>query len=157
MVREIIAKFRQKGATSPDKAVTAQDLGLPPRFEEAMHGRLGASGIFVEVDGKYYLDEARLKHLQEQRTAWRGGMGGGAPSRGTMLALRMTRMVVGLVVILLIISNILVARSLYLSLVIIALLFLWVALTVAQLYYLSRLRNRWRESQASGDWPGPAK
>ncbi len=27
---EIIEKFRQKGATSPEKAMTIQELGLPP-------------------------------------------------------------------------------------------------------------------------------
>ncbi|MGD6811023.1 MAG: hypothetical protein ACQCN3_15120 [Candidatus Bathyarchaeia archaeon] len=59
-----IEKFRQKGATSPEKALTSQELGLPPRFEEAMHRRLGRTGIFVEVNGKYYLSEARLKGVQ---------------------------------------------------------------------------------------------
>jgi len=64
---EIEAVFRTKGATSPEKAMTAQELGLPPRFEEAMRRRLGATGIFVEVRGKYYLDEARLKQVEEMR------------------------------------------------------------------------------------------
>jgi hypothetical protein len=63
----IIEGFRQKGATSPEKAMTVQELGLPLRFEEAMHRRLGRLGVFVEVNGKYYLDEERLKQLQEQR------------------------------------------------------------------------------------------
>ncbi len=63
---EIIAKFREKGVISPEKAMTAQELGLPPRFEEAMHRRLGRTGIFVEVDGRYYLSEDRLKEVQER-------------------------------------------------------------------------------------------
>jgi len=63
---EIIAKFREKGVISPEKAMTAQELGLPPRFEEAMHRRLGRTGIFVEVNGKYYLSEDRLKEVQER-------------------------------------------------------------------------------------------
>ena len=63
---EIIAKFKQKGATSPEKAVSAEELGLPPRFQEAMHRRLGQTGIFVEVNGKYYLSEERLKEVQEK-------------------------------------------------------------------------------------------
>jgi hypothetical protein len=63
----IIEKFHEKGATSPEKALTIQELGLPPRFEEAMHRRLGQTGIFVEVNGKYYLNEDRLKQIQEQR------------------------------------------------------------------------------------------
>jgi len=63
---ELIAKFKEKGVTSPEKAMTAQELGLPPRFQEAMHRRLGRSGIFVEVNGKYYLSEERLKEVQEK-------------------------------------------------------------------------------------------
>lgn len=64
---EVVEKFRQKGALSPEKALTAQELGLPPRFEQAMHRRLGQLRIFVEVNGKYYLDEERLRQIQEQR------------------------------------------------------------------------------------------
>ena len=75
-LREIIEKFRQKGATSPEKAMTIQELGLPPRFEEAMHRRLGRSGIFVEVNGKYYLSEEQLKQVQ-QRFRARVGRGTG--------------------------------------------------------------------------------
>ena len=82
-LQEIIEKFRQKGAISPEKAMTLQELGLPPRFEEAMHRRLGQSGIFVETNGKYYLNEERLKQIQEQRAKMRsGGGGGGGWNRG---------------------------------------------------------------------------
>jgi hypothetical protein len=75
-LREIIDRFRQKGAISPEKAMTIQELGLPPRFEEAMHRRLGQLGIFVEINGKYYLNEERLKEIQEQRAKGRFGRGG---------------------------------------------------------------------------------
>jgi hypothetical protein len=68
---EIVERFRQKGATNPEKALTAQELGLPPRFEQAMHRRLGQTGIFVETNGRYYLDEERLKQFQERRTGAR--------------------------------------------------------------------------------------
>lgn len=77
-LHEIIEKFRQKGATSPEKAMIIQELGLPPRFEEAMHRRLGQSGIFVEINGKYYLNEERLKQIQEQRAKEESGSGGGS-------------------------------------------------------------------------------
>jgi hypothetical protein len=80
-LHEIIERFRQKGATSPEKAMTIQELGLPPRFEEAMHRRLGQTGIFVEVNGKYYLNEERLKQIQEQRAKGGSGSGGGGWSR----------------------------------------------------------------------------
>ncbi len=76
-LHEIIERFRQKGATSPEKAMTIQELGLPTRFEEAMHRRLGQLGIFVEINGKYYLDEERLKQIQELRVKGGSGSGGG--------------------------------------------------------------------------------
>jgi len=76
-LQEIIEKFRQNGATSPEKAMAIQELGLPPRFEQAMHRRLGRSGIFVETNGKYYLNEERLKQIQEQRAKMGSGGGGG--------------------------------------------------------------------------------
>ena len=63
---EIVGKFKEKGATSPEKAMTAQELGLGPRFEEAMQRRLGKTGIFVEVNGKYYLSEVRLREVQDR-------------------------------------------------------------------------------------------
>lgn len=73
----IIERFRQEGATSPEKALTVQELGLPSRFEEAMHRGLGQLGIFVEVNGKYYLDEERLRQIREQRAKAGSGSGGG--------------------------------------------------------------------------------
>ena len=82
-LQEIIQKFREKGATSPEKALTLQELGLPPLFEQAMRRRLGQTGIFAEVNGKYYLNEERLKQIQEQRANRAGGDSGygrqGAP------------------------------------------------------------------------------
>jgi hypothetical protein len=64
--REIIDKFRQKGATSPEKALTAEELGLPPEFKELMQGRFGQRGVIIEVNGKYYLDEKRLQEMRQQ-------------------------------------------------------------------------------------------
>ncbi|MGA2385287.1 MAG: hypothetical protein ABSG33_02000 [Candidatus Bathyarchaeia archaeon] len=65
-ITALIAKFKEKGAISPEKAMSAEELGLPPRFKEAMQRRLGRSGIFIEVNGKYYLSEQRLKEVQER-------------------------------------------------------------------------------------------
>jgi hypothetical protein len=65
-IMEVVEKFREKRALSPEKAMSAQELELPSRFEQAMHRRLGQLKIFVEVNGKYYLDEERLKQIQEQ-------------------------------------------------------------------------------------------
>jgi len=80
-LNEIVEKFRQKGATSPEKAMTIQELDLPPRFEQAMHRRLGQSGIIVEVNGKYYLNEERLKQIQEQRANSASGSYGSGRQR----------------------------------------------------------------------------
>jgi len=122
--------------------MTAQELGLPPRFEEAMKRRLGATGIFVEVGGKYYLDEARLQQVELQ-----GGTGGAGernwPNRANMIALRMARMVVGIAAIGLALSNILFLESVYVRVVVVVLAVLWIALTAFQFYYLARMRNRW--------------
>jgi hypothetical protein len=60
------AKFKEKGATTLEKALITQKLGLSPRFEEAMHRRLGKSGIFIEVNGKYYLSEQRFEEIHER-------------------------------------------------------------------------------------------
>ena len=72
---EIIEKFRKKDATSPEKALTLEELGLPPRFEQAMHRRLGQTGLFMDVNGKYYLNEERLRQIQQERA--NAGSGGG--------------------------------------------------------------------------------
>ena len=85
-IAEIVEKFRQKGATSPEKAMTIQELGLPPRFEQAMHRRLGQTGIFVEINGKYYLNEERLRQTQDQRiNSASGAYGGGRQHPPTWL------------------------------------------------------------------------
>lgn len=60
----MIEKFRQKEALSPEKAMTAEELGLPDDFKERIKRRLGQSGVFVEVNGRYYLSEERLKEVQ---------------------------------------------------------------------------------------------
>lgn len=65
----IIKKFKEKGAISPEKAMTPEELGLPPRFQEAMKRRLGRLCLFVEVNGKYYLSEERLKEVEERFAA----------------------------------------------------------------------------------------
>jgi hypothetical protein len=137
MIQEVVARFREKGATSPEMTMTAQELGLPPRFEDAMKGRLGAIGIFVDVGGKYFLDEAKLLQAQRQRA------GAGLGPRGGLFALRISRMAIGLSVIVLASSNLLFVQSGYLRIVIVGLLVLWVALTVFQMAYLSKRRSRW--------------
>ena len=66
-IENIAQKFCVKDATSREKAMTPSELGLSDRFEVAMHGRLGRSGIFVQVaDNAYYLDESRLREFMQR-------------------------------------------------------------------------------------------
>lgn len=63
-IREIIQTFRAKGALSPDTALTAQELGLSRIFVRVMKRRRGKTKVFVEVNGKYYLDENALHEMR---------------------------------------------------------------------------------------------
>jgi Flp pilus assembly protein TadB len=135
---EVIGIFRQKGATSPEKAMHIQELGLPQRFEEAMHRRLGRLGIFVEVNGKYYLSEECLKEFEERRN--RGG-GFQEGSRRNMMSLRFARIAVAVLFIVLILVNLLYF-SWELRLLAALVAVTWIALTIAQIAYMSRARRR---------------
>jgi hypothetical protein len=143
---DIVEKFRQKGAVSPDKAMTAEELGLPPRFQEAMKGRLGHLGVFVEVNGKYYLSEERLKQIEELRStrgpAWN--------QRDRIMTLRLFQLVTIVLFITLFIANLFI-QSWGLRIVSAALLAVWLVIAVLQIYYLSRLRRRYSNQQVSNE------
>ncbi|MCX8183618.1 MAG: hypothetical protein N3F08_04290 [Crenarchaeota archaeon] len=133
---ELVEKFREKGATSPDKAVTPEELGLPPGFKHLMRGRLGKLGVFVEKDGKYYLSEERLKQLEKQRA----GMQEARSARRNLFMLRIARITIGILFISLLLVNIYVGdprvRTTY-SILLVALL----AVSILQLYYLTKARR----------------
>ncbi|PVX23816.1 MAG: hypothetical protein CW716_11275 [Candidatus Bathyarchaeum sp.] len=61
-----IEKFRQHKAVSPEKAMTIEKLGLSPKFKTFLKSSPRLLGVFVKVDGKYYLSEERLKKIEEQ-------------------------------------------------------------------------------------------
>jgi len=63
---QLVEKFRSLGATSPEKAVTLEQLGVPPQFRERAFSRgpLARSGAVKEKAGKYYLSEDGLKELE---------------------------------------------------------------------------------------------
>ncbi len=63
-VREIIQTFRAKGALSPETALTARELGLSRIFVRIMKRRRGQTRVFVEINGKYYLDESALQGMK---------------------------------------------------------------------------------------------
>jgi hypothetical protein len=60
-IRHIIDTFRMKGAISPETALTAEELGLSRLFVRIMKRRRGRTRVFVEINGRYYLDERALK------------------------------------------------------------------------------------------------
>jgi hypothetical protein len=140
-IETLVQKFRDKGATSPEKAMTAQELGLGEMFEGAMKRRLGQTGIFVEAGGKYYLNEERLREFQQRRQGAGAGYGGMARQRSSMFGLRIIGMILGVVIILLVLVNLLSGRSLELSYVIVVLAVIWIGVWILQIAYFAQ-RNR---------------
>ena len=136
---DIVQKFRQKGALSPETAKTAMELGLPPRFEEAIQRRLGQTGIFVEVNGKYYLNEERLKQVEDM--LGQGGEGGYLGPGGGLQTFRMVRLVSAVVIVALLLVNVFV-QSLELRIVTIVIVVGWIGLALYEIYRLSRMRRR---------------
>lgn len=63
-IRRIIETFETKGALSPDTALTAEELGLSRLFVRVMKRRRGKTRVFVEVNGRYYLDEKALREMK---------------------------------------------------------------------------------------------
>ena len=61
-IMQTVKTFKDKGATSQDNAKTIEELGLPPQFKMMLtHSPMGQSGLFKETNGKYYIDEQRVK------------------------------------------------------------------------------------------------
>jgi hypothetical protein len=150
-LQEIIERFRQKGATSPEKAMTIQELGLPPRFEEAMHRRLGQSGIFVETNGKYYLNEERLKQIQEQRAKMGSGSGGGSgwnragPPTWSRVVAVLLMLPIGIIIALLLFYFVVLRGWFFPGEFLIVLLIIFLTLAVARLLFWRSRRRYWRE------------
>jgi len=141
---EVVEKFRQKGAVTPDKAMTAEELSLPPRFDEAMKRRLGRLGVFVEVNGKYYLSEERLKQVEEMLSA----RGGAWNPRNRIMTLRLFQLVTIAFFVALFIVN-LFYPSWELKVITIGLLVVWLVIALLQIYFLSRIRRRYSSQQPS--------
>jgi hypothetical protein len=135
-IEALAQKFREKGATSPEKALTAPELGVHDRFEQAMKRRLGQTGIFVAVGEKYFLNEEKLREF-EQRWQNGGSRAVGGPT-GRLFGIRILRMTLGTVLILLFVVNFLTGRSLDLWYLIVVLAVIWVAISIFQIAYLAR-------------------
>jgi len=57
--------FKEKGAVSPETAMSLEELGLPPQFSTMMQRGIGQSGVFLENNSKYYLSEEQLEQIKE--------------------------------------------------------------------------------------------
>jgi YVTN family beta-propeller protein len=64
-IQQIIQKFQEKGAISPQTAMTAKELGLSRIFVRIMERRKDQTKMFVEVNGKYYLDQLALEEKKQ--------------------------------------------------------------------------------------------
>ena len=63
-IGKIIKTFQMKGAISPETALTAEELGLSRLFVRIMKRRKGRTRVFVEINGRYYLNEKALQETQ---------------------------------------------------------------------------------------------
>lgn len=63
--RNYITLFRERGATSPDRAVTLSELGTA---KSHIFRRLLAAGVFVPMSGdRYYLSERGAEDLRQRQ------------------------------------------------------------------------------------------
>jgi hypothetical protein len=150
-LQAVIERFRQKGATSPEKAMTIQELGLPPRFEEAMHRKLGQSGIFVAVDGKYYLNEERLKQIQEHRAEAGSGSSEGSgwsraasPTWSRVVGI-LLMLPIGIIVVLVLFYLVAFRGGFFPGELLIVFVVIFLGLAVARLLFWRSRRRYWRE------------
>ena len=141
-LNNIVEKFRQKGAVSPEKAMTVEELGLPPRFQEAMKRRLGRLGVFVEVNGKYYLSEERLKQVEEMRAT----RGANWNPRKRIMTLRIIQMVTVTLFVALFLANIFI-QNWELKIVSVAFLIVWLVLSIILVFCMTRARKRFSPTQ----------
>jgi hypothetical protein len=63
-IRQIIRTFQEKGAISPETALSAEELGLSRLFVRIMKRRKGRTMLFIEVNGRYYLNQEALKGMK---------------------------------------------------------------------------------------------
>ena len=62
-IMKIAEIFKEKGAVSPETAISLEELGLSPQFSMMMQGGIGQSGVFLEINAKYYLSEEQLEQM----------------------------------------------------------------------------------------------
>ena len=64
--RRLIDAFREKGATTPEKAMTWKELGLPEAFEKMSFPIHPDKSPIVQKGNKYYLSEDRLEIIMDE-------------------------------------------------------------------------------------------
>jgi Flp pilus assembly protein TadB len=134
--------------------LTVQELGLPPRFEQAMHRRLGQTCIFVETNGRYYLDEERLKQFQERRAGARpensqtGGAYHGREPTWSRMAGILLMLPIGLIVVFVALYFVGYGEGYFRGEFLIILLVIFLALSVVRILFWRSRQRRWREQ-----WP----
>ncbi|MFW9893390.1 MAG: hypothetical protein ACFFFO_14375, partial [Candidatus Thorarchaeota archaeon] len=64
--RRLIDTFREKGATTPEKALTWKELGLPEEFEHMSPPIQPNKSPIIRKGNKYYLSEKRLEVFMEE-------------------------------------------------------------------------------------------
>ena len=62
---KIAEVFKEKGAVSPETAMSLEELGLPPQFSMMMQRGIGQSGVFLKYNAKYYLSEEQFEQIKE--------------------------------------------------------------------------------------------
>ena len=65
-MKEMVETFEKNGATSPETAMTLEELGLPPMFAMMLQGPMGQSGLILEHQGKYYISQERLDEMRRR-------------------------------------------------------------------------------------------
>jgi YVTN family beta-propeller protein len=65
-IDQSIQAFKEKGAISPETALTADELGLSRIFVRLIKRRREKLKMFVEVNGKYYLDQQALEEKKKE-------------------------------------------------------------------------------------------
>ncbi|MHA1780188.1 MAG: PadR family transcriptional regulator [Candidatus Thorarchaeota archaeon] len=71
MLKQLIQTFREKGALSPETAMTLEELGLPKTFKLRLTGVFSEFIPIVEVNGKYYLSEELVSSIEERfKSGW---------------------------------------------------------------------------------------
>jgi DNA-binding PadR family transcriptional regulator len=64
--RRIVDTFRERGATTPEKALSLKELGFPESFRYVRPPIPSDIDPIVQVGNKYYLSEERLRKFRER-------------------------------------------------------------------------------------------